>query len=202
MLNSLQYHFAVMGLIYISDIGNGFTTDSQRNYNEPTLAQVSVTTPPWGGEGGRSPSLGRVGVGLYFCLQSYNILIAVHECFAIFLSKNFFYGWIRWHILFCSLLQPWLRRGFRRSAELKQAPTLHSLLQRCSVAVLKMLPPIPKNTSIFIYIYIYLYIYRYRVCFDFLVVVVLELQHCNTVTHRSIVLSFPKKGWLFSGLDF
>ena len=46
MLNSLQYHFAVMGLIYISDIGNGFTTDSQRNYNEPTLAQVSVTTPP------------------------------------------------------------------------------------------------------------------------------------------------------------
>ena len=33
MLNSLQYHFAVMGLIYISDIGNGLTTDLQRNYN-------------------------------------------------------------------------------------------------------------------------------------------------------------------------
>ena len=32
MLNSLQYHFAVMGLIYISDIGNGITTDSLRNH--------------------------------------------------------------------------------------------------------------------------------------------------------------------------
>ena len=55
----------------------------------------------------------------------------------------------------------------------------HSLLQRCSVAVLKMLPPIPKNTSIFIYIFIYIDI---EFVFDFLVVVVLELQHCNTVT--------------------
>ena len=45
MLNSLQYHFAVMGLIYISDIGNGFTTDLQRLYNGFTADLLSDRQP-------------------------------------------------------------------------------------------------------------------------------------------------------------
>ena len=48
---------------YISDIGNGLETDQKRRWNGLTLAQVSVTTPPWGGEWGRSPPLVRDLVG-------------------------------------------------------------------------------------------------------------------------------------------
>ncbi len=53
------------------------------------------------------------------------------------------------------------------------------LLQCCSVAVLKKVFPIPKNTSIFIY--------KYRVYFDFSYSPVFNCNNCNTTTpYRSL----------------